>query len=109
VGKDNDAKGFNDQSDNLDLSAIGTGNGNGNGNGGTPEEKCALCLANVDLTAVFNIPALPADIDTTAELCAALAASTLNPAVLSAIRDLLTPNTIQCLIAADISLGTVRG
>jgi hypothetical protein len=38
VGKDNEAKGFNDQSDNnLDLSAIdigtGAGNGNGNGNG----------------------------------------------------------------------------
>src|SRR5215213_3992913 len=36
VGKDNDAKGFNDQSDNLavELTANnGTGTGNGNGNG----------------------------------------------------------------------------
>src|SRR5919107_549954 len=42
VGKDNDAKGFNDQSNNLPLITSGTGvgdgtgngNGNGNGNGG---------------------------------------------------------------------------
>src|SRR5215216_5841417 len=53
VGKDNDAKGFNDQSDNLDLAAIdvGAGNGNGNGNGtgnGGNAQECALCLANVN-------------------------------------------------------------
>ncbi len=32
AGKNNDAKGFNDQSDNLEVSIPGTGNGNGNGN-----------------------------------------------------------------------------
>src|SRR5678810_210207 len=38
VGKDNDAKGFNDQSNNLPLitpgTGVGDGTGNGNGNGG---------------------------------------------------------------------------
>jgi hypothetical protein len=33
VGKDNDAKGFNDQSDNLAASTSDNGNGNGNGTG----------------------------------------------------------------------------
>ena len=38
VGKDNDAKGFNDQSDNLAISALGTGNGT------TPTPTPSLCV-----------------------------------------------------------------
>jgi hypothetical protein len=47
VGKDNDAKGFNDQSENLALSTLGAGTGNatGNGNGGIPVPKtCEECF-----------------------------------------------------------------
>ncbi len=33
IGKNNDAKGFNDQSDNLELTIPGTSNGNGDGDG----------------------------------------------------------------------------
>jgi hypothetical protein len=33
IGKDNEAKGFNDQSANLELTIPGTGNGDGTGNG----------------------------------------------------------------------------
>ena len=36
VGKDNEAKGFNDQSDNVPLSALGAGTGTGNGTTPTP-------------------------------------------------------------------------
>src|SRR5919107_4671382 len=116
VGKDNDAKGFNDQSDNLaaELTAnngtgTGNGNGNGNGNGGTPAQKCELCLLNVDLTAFFNNPVVVAlGIHTTAELCAALAAGTLTTPVLAILLGILTTAQEQCLIDAGIVL-SVRG
>ena len=116
AGKDNDAKGFNDQSDNLALSALeagsGTGAGNGtgigNGNGGTPQQECELCLANVDLSEIFALRIFSAlGIDTTAELCAALAAGTLSTLALSVLSDSLSDVTEQCLIDAGIHL-TVR-
>jgi hypothetical protein len=45
VGKDNDVKGFNDQSDNLAVSAAaaGAGNGTGTGNGTTPTPTPPTC------------------------------------------------------------------
>ena len=54
VGKDNDAKGFNDQSDNLAASTsagTGTGNGNGGGNGGGNGNNANVtaCIACFDL------------------------------------------------------------
>src|SRR5215216_5529272 len=105
VGKDNDAKGFNDQSDNIAIStsAAGSGNGAGNGTGTggtTPQQKCELCLLNVDLTNFFNDPSIDAPgIDTKAELCAALAAGTLTPATLSVLLlQFLNAFTEQCLI-----------
>jgi hypothetical protein len=110
VGKDNDAKGFNDQSDNLavELTAnngTGTGNGNGNGNGGTLAQKCELCLLNVDLTAFFQNPVVVAlGIDTTAELCAALAAGHLPTPELAILLGILTTAQEQCLIDAGIVL-----
>ena len=91
VGKDNDAKGFNDQSDNLDLAAIrgaGNGTGNGNGNGGDPKEKaCEDCFKNGLNNGKFGQfeTALAAGItvgETTytslAQICAALDAGTLD-------------------------------
>ena len=82
AGKDNDATGFNDQSDNLSVEFAadnGTGTGNGNGNGETtPQQKCELCLLNVNLTAFFNNhPVRELGIDTNAELCASLSNGTL--------------------------------
>ena len=45
AGKDNEAKGFNDQSDNVKISIPGTGNGNGNGNGNNPDvTACIDCF-----------------------------------------------------------------
>ena len=51
VGKDNEAAGFNDQSENLAVSAAaaGAGNGTGTGNGTTPTptpKTCEECLMN---------------------------------------------------------------
>src|SRR5215216_6981076 len=43
VGKDNEAKGFNDQSDNLALSTLGAGNGNGTTPTPTPQ-TCEECF-----------------------------------------------------------------
>ena len=77
VGKDNDAKGFNDQSENLAVTAAaaGAGNGTGTGNGTTPTptpktcEECLmtflthdqqerlLSIANVESLAVFCVKA----------------------------------------------------
>jgi hypothetical protein len=113
VGKNNDAKGFNDQSDNLSIEFTadnGTGNGNGNGNGGTPQEECELCIANTDLTTVFANPGLVAlGINTTAELCAFLAGpdSILRDTVLILLVGVLDTGEEECLLAAGIDL-TVR-
>jgi hypothetical protein len=113
AGKDNEAKGFNDQSDNLALSTLeagsGTGTGNGTGigneNGGTPQQECELCLANVDLSEIFALRIFAAlGIDTTAELCAALAAGTLPTLALNILLDSLSDATEQCLIDAGIHL-----
>ena len=113
AGKDNEATGFNDQSDNLDLSAIGTGIGNatgnatGNGNGGTPQQRCELCLLNVDLAVFFsNTVVRELGIDNNADLCAALAAGTLSTVVLGLLLEALDIPTVQCLIAAGINLPT---
>ena len=79
VGKDNEATGFNDQSENLAVSAAaaGAGNGTGTGNGTTPTptptpktcEECLmtfltedqqrelLCSAHVDSLAAFCVKA----------------------------------------------------
>ena len=114
VGKDNDAKGFNDQSDNLALSTsaaagAGNGTGTGNGNGGTtPQQQCELCLADIDLTAFLaNQVVVEAGITSTAQLCAALAGGTLTTAILVLLLGVLDTAHEQCLIAAGISL-TVR-
>jgi hypothetical protein len=72
VGNDNDAKGFNDQSENLAASTSGNGNGNGNGTGNgngngagtspfTPpvEGACAspLVLANITIGSAAAVEA----------------------------------------------------
>ena len=109
AGKDNEATGFNDQSDNLDLSAIGTGTGNatGNGNGATPQQQCELCLLNVDLAVFFSNPVVrELGIDNNAELCAALADGTLSTVVLGLLLETLDIPTVQCLIDAGINLPT---
>jgi hypothetical protein len=109
VGKDNDAKGFNDQSDNLELTIPGTGNGNGNGNGGTPQEECLLCIAEANLTDFFNETAvITLGIETEAQLCAALVAGTLPTAVLLLLVAALDAATEQCLIDAGITLRVGR-
>jgi hypothetical protein len=74
VGKNNDANGFNDQSDNLALSTSGAGAGNGTGNRITPTPTSLDLVAladqwwnwalSIDTTAVGN----PFD-DTTGALC----------------------------------------
>ena len=116
IGKDNDAKGFNDQSDNIEISTAGAGAGNGtgngtgtgNGNGGTPRAECELCLADVDLTNFFGDTAVVAlGITNTAQLCALLDAGTLPPLILGFLLEFLNLVTEQCLIDAGISL-TVR-
>jgi hypothetical protein len=109
AGKDNDAKGFNDQSDNLNAD-LGTGNGNGNGNGNetnqTPQQKCALCLLHVDLTGFFNITVVKAaGITTTAQLCVLLTSGHAPANILAALRDALDSTTERCLVAAGIDLG----
>src|SRR5215207_7034962 len=101
IGKDNDAKGFNDQSDNIELAAIdvGAGNGNGNGNGtgnGGNAQECALCLANVNLTDFFNNTiVITAGIDNVTELCAALANGTLSSEILALLVTFLNRVTIN--------------
>ncbi len=110
VGKDNDAKGFNDQSDNLAISTSASGAGNGTGTGGTttPQQKCELCLLDVDLTAFFSAAHVSdSGIDTTAKLCALLSAGTLDDVILEILLRFLSDPTEQCLIDAGINL-TVR-
>ena len=72
VGKDNDAKGFNDQSENLAVSAAaaGAGNGTGTGNGTTPTptpktcEECLMTFLTHDqqerLLSIANVESLAA-------------------------------------------------
>ncbi len=114
AGKDNEAKGFNDQSANLSIEFVadngtGTDNGNGNGNGGTPQEECALCLANVDLRSFFDAAALRnLGIDSNAELCAFLAGDRIvRTAVLTLLLGFLTDATEQCLIDAGIDISVI--
>ena len=85
VGKDNDAKGFNDQSDNLALTSSLTGAGAGTGNGTTPtpnptpnlttNSPCLECfvsnLNDTQLTALNNFLA-GTDSDNISGYCAVL-------------------------------------
>ncbi len=110
AGKDNEAKGFNDQSDNLSVElAAGNGTGNGNGNGGTtPQQQCELCLLNVDLSDFFsNGIVMASGIDSIAQLCAGLAEGTLPTPIKEILLSVLLDPQEQCLIAAGIDL-TVR-
>ena len=55
AGKDNEAKGFNDQSDNLSVefaadNGTGTGNGNGDGNGDGTGATCTAPLVSASVT-----------------------------------------------------------
>ena len=109
VGKDNEGKGFNDQSDNLAISTsaagAGNGTGNGTGTGGTTtlQQKCELCLLNVDLSDFFdNGIVMASGIDSIAELCAGLAEGTLPTPVKEVFLSVLLDPQEQCLIAAGI-------
>ena len=123
MGKDNDAKGFNDQSDNLAVSSSGagednrTGNGNGNGNGnGGNTAACEACFTdnlNPGLERQF-LAALAAGITTGGveykslhQICLAIEAGTLPIEGGDSVRDILNqglpggsnPTEIAAIIA----------
>jgi hypothetical protein len=113
AGNDNEAKGFNDQSDNIAASASGNGNGNGNGTGNgtgtgpvvTPQQQCLICLTGADLTAFLANPAVTAlGIHTNAELCAALLNGSIVGGVLNALLGVLTDAQERCLATLGIDI-----
>ena len=86
VGKDNDAKGFNDQSDNSELTTLGNGNGNG---GRIPQGKRALSLKCQSGKILFNPVVVALEIYTTATLCVPLANGTLSTLALDMLLGIL--------------------
>ena len=118
VGKDNDAKGFNDQSDNLALSTLGAGAGNGNGNGngtgtgnGTKTKTCEECFATAFASLSTDVQLKIIDAlggsGTIASLCDLQSIS--GPLLTDILERAQLPEAtitalIQCLLAAGVNV-----
>jgi hypothetical protein len=102
IGKNNDAKGFNDQSDNLDLAALAAGNGTGTGNGTpTPPTPGPVVTPPVDGACVAPLVLATVTIGTATPISVCINTSLLGT--------LLPPVGGVCvapLVAATITIGT---
>jgi hypothetical protein len=114
VGENNDAKGFNDQSDNLQaLPSIGAGAGAGEGNGTTPTPSlCVICFtaafAGLNSTEIATIVAAVGGSGSSIQsLCdlPVIDEDTITPILLGqGVSQATITALIECLIAAGVNV-----